>query len=338
MYCTATNEWTWMDNDTLENPAGSWGVTGVTDPANKPNGRSGNLLWSDNNGHLFSFGGSTANYNTPYQDIWKYNIDPACALCNTIPVAVFNAPNHICPGTCTDFINLSVNATSFQWVFPGAIPGTSTDPSPTGICYNTPGNYGVTLIATNANGNDTLFLPGYITVYPYPAPQGILQSGDTLFANQGAVSYQWYFNGAFISGATNYFYVALQSGNYNVVATDANHCEVEAVIFDVIAGLEALAGGNPNGLSIFPNPADDKITIQAPGLAGSQFNSSVYQNETAPEISIYNATGEKVLTVCLAEDHCRLPVQADVRVLSRGLYWLEVKASGKPMHAKFIKR
>ena len=44
--------------------------------------------------------------------------------------------------------------------------------------------------------------------------------------------YQWYYDGILIPGATDYFYIAPQSGNYNVVATDANDCEVEAVIFD----------------------------------------------------------------------------------------------------------
>lgn len=56
--------------------------------------------------------------------------------------------------------------------------------NPIGICYNSPGQYDVMLIASNANGIDTLFLPNFVTVYPYPAPQGITQSGDTLFQMQ----------------------------------------------------------------------------------------------------------------------------------------------------------
>ena len=65
-----------------------------------------------------------------------------------------------------------------------------------------------------------------MTVYPYPAPQGIMQNGDTLFANQGAVSYQWYHDGVIIPGATDYFYIASEGGDYNIVATDANNCEI----------------------------------------------------------------------------------------------------------------
>lgn len=134
---------------------------------------------------------------------------------------------------CKFFRNESANAVSYQWFFPGGFPAVSNDENPPSICYNSPGSYDVTLIATNANGNDTITIPGYITVLPYPAPPGISQSGDTLFANQGAVSYQWYHNGVLISGATDYYYIATGSSNYNVVAVDIDGCQVEAAIFDV---------------------------------------------------------------------------------------------------------
>jgi hypothetical protein len=109
-----------------------------------------------------------------------------------------SSDSHICPGTCTDFINLSSNASSFLWSFPGANPAVSTDANPTGICYNTPGTYDVTLIGSNGNTSDTLHLANFVTVYPTPPPQGISQSGDTLFANAGAVAYQWYQDGILI--------------------------------------------------------------------------------------------------------------------------------------------
>ncbi|CAN5355090.1 hypothetical protein BH11BAC1_BH11BAC1_29940 [soil metagenome] len=74
------------------------------------------------------------------------------------PHALFSAPNHICPGTCTDFNNLSQGGTTYLWTFAGANPTTSTDVNPTNICYNSPGSYSVSLIATNTNGIDTISL------------------------------------------------------------------------------------------------------------------------------------------------------------------------------------
>lgn len=62
------------------------------------------------------------------------------------------------------FMDRSLNtATSWQWFFPGGMPATSTLQNPT-ITYNTLGTFSVTLIATNANGSDTLFLENYIQV------------------------------------------------------------------------------------------------------------------------------------------------------------------------------
>ncbi|MEO8086783.1 MAG: T9SS type A sorting domain-containing protein [Bacteroidota bacterium] len=239
------------------------------------------------------------------------------------PIAIFSAPNHICPGTCTYFNNLSVNGTSFLWSFPGANPSTSVDYNPSNICYNAPGNYAVSLIATNANGSDTITLNNYITVYPYPAPQGISQSGDTLFANAGAISYQWYHNGVQIAGATNYFYVANESGNYNLVATDANGCEVEAVIFDVIAAIEASGGSSSQHFDLFPNPVVDQFTI----------HDSRFTIGTLNTISIYNLLGERI----------NLPVNrelntVDCRLLSQGMYWIEISSDEKSFRSKFIKK
>ncbi|MCX6275320.1 MAG: T9SS type A sorting domain-containing protein [Bacteroidetes bacterium] len=246
-----------------------------------------------------------------------------------VPVAVFSAPNHICPGTCTNFNNLSLNATSYLWTFPGANPGVSTDVNPVQICYNSPGQYSVTLIASNANGSDTLFLPNYITVYPFPAPQGISQSGDTLFANQGSIGYQWYYNGLQIVGATNFYYVAMASGDYNVVCTDENGCEVEAVIFNVTAGITvALLGGE--GIDLYPNPVEDLLTIV-------NRHPDNYR-ESISSIVIYNMIGEIIMEQRidgLALD--REPLIVDCRLLSSGLYRIEIRADEKIFRTKFIK-
>ncbi|MEO8085673.1 MAG: T9SS type A sorting domain-containing protein [Bacteroidota bacterium] len=270
--------------------------------------------------HFGGFGSS------PDNSMWAWIM--AYGNSNVQPTALFASPNHICPGTCTDFTNHSVYATSYQWFFSGGTPAVSTDINPSVICYNSPGQYDVMLIATNANGIDTLLLQNYITVYPYPAPQGITQSGDTLFANAGAISYQWYQGGNLIPGATEYFYVAQGSGNYNVVATDANGCEVEAAIFDVIAEVK-LAIGNMQ-LAIFPNPVENKLMIH-----------DLYENSNRLDIGsivIYNSIGERVLAVPLQTVNCQLPIEVDCRLLPPGVYWIEFILRDKMVHSKFLKK
>jgi|GEM_PF-1130766 len=266
-------------------------------------------------------------------DVRLYTIaelSPAIQPCvgSTIS-ALFTAPNHICPGTCTDFTNLSVNATTYLWSFPGATPSVSTDVNPAVICYNTPGNYDVSLIASGVNGSDTLTLPNYITVYPYPAPQGITQVGDTLFANQGAVSYQWYRWGILIPGATDYFYVVQGGGDYNVVATDIHGCEVEAVIFDVVASVQSTVDSQQ--LTVFPNPVTDKCIIHnafpiAIGITmGAEIN-----------VSVYNVFGEKVLTQSSVNSN-RDPISVDVSQLTPSIYYLETTDGKRVFRNKFVK-
>lgn len=264
------------------------------------------------------------------QDNWDvqhntgdYWIVKFCDSTLVTPIAAAGAPNYICPGTCTNFINLSQNATSYQWFFPGSSTATSTDENPINICYNSPGTYDVELIATNSSGSDTLVLPHHVTVYPLSPPQSILQSGDSLISNTGFVSYQWFYNGDTITGATNYYYVATQSGDYNLVSNDENGCPVEAVIFNVLANLEDL---NPfHDINIYPNPASKKLVI-----------SSSKVDLSASRISIFNSIGEKILTVNLpgksAHDYT-----LDCSNLEKGQYWLEVVNNKNNYRTKFIK-
>ncbi len=247
-------------------------------------------------------------------------------------VAAFTSSGHtLCPGTCTDFINNSANALSYQWLFPGSNTPQSSDINPANICYNTPGQYDVTLIATGNTGTDTLTLVNYITVLPYPASQGIVQIGDTLFANPGAQSYRWYLNGNIINGATNYFHVALQSGNYNLIATDVNGCEVEAAIFNVIANIN-LSVTEQHQLSIFPNPVTDFIKINFPD--------SINWNHEIQIMNLYNQVGQRVLNLRLKNSARQLSdhqMSIDVRSLPSGVYRLEMKSDDIIFRSKFIK-
>ena len=92
------------------------------------------------------------------------------------------------------------------------------------ICYNSPGQFAVQLIATNALGTDTLTQLQYVTVSPSPTGLNVVQSGDTLWANAGYNAYQWFFETDSILGATSQFYIASADGNYGLVVGNSNGC------------------------------------------------------------------------------------------------------------------
>ncbi|MCK4664139.1 MAG: choice-of-anchor J domain-containing protein [Bacteroidales bacterium] len=81
------------------------------------------------------------------------------------PVTDFSGtPLTIPAGSTVDFTDLSTNIpTSWSWTFAGGTPGTSSVKNPTGIAYNLPGTYNVSLEATNGIGNDTETKTNYIT-------------------------------------------------------------------------------------------------------------------------------------------------------------------------------
>lgn len=72
-YDPTTNEWTWMKGiGVVPNGAdsGFYGIMGVPSPLNRPCGKGwGTPTWSDNNGNLWLYGGSSNS-----ADLWKYDI------------------------------------------------------------------------------------------------------------------------------------------------------------------------------------------------------------------------------------------------------------------------
>jgi PKD repeat protein len=241
-YCVNTNTWTWITGADTANSDGSYGTAGVSSPNNQPRSRCGAVGWSDNNGHLYLFGGLNIGYAVyDFNDLWRFEIDTACAPCASSgqsPIPVFVASDtSFCPGLCVNFTNLTQNATSYLWSFPGGVPSSDTSLIPPQVCYYNSGNYNVSLTATNYFGSNTITLNNIINVFPGVQFNPIVQNGDTLFSVQGYNNYQWYLDTMLIAGATNYFYVAIQSGDYSVQVTDTNGCSATATTIGIIASV-----------------------------------------------------------------------------------------------------
>ncbi len=103
------------------------------------------------------------------------------------------------------------------------------------------GSYNVAVTSSGAC-TDTSGIPFDLAVYDYPVvsvstfdPVPIC-NGDTAVLNASAGSdYQWYRNGALLSGEKNNSIVATQEGNYNVLITEGGICADSAVSgFDLV--------------------------------------------------------------------------------------------------------
>ncbi|MEN9399031.1 MAG: hypothetical protein RL632_132 [Bacteroidota bacterium] len=132
----------------------------------------------------------------------------------------------VCQGGTVNFTNTTTNyPTSYSWSFPGGSPATSTATNPS-VTYNTPGNYSVTLTATNQWGSKTITQTNIITVGATPATPTIAASGPTTFCSGGSVvltSSQASGNVWTNTGTTSAITVST-SGTYAVTYTDANGC------------------------------------------------------------------------------------------------------------------
>ncbi len=174
---------------------------------------------------------------------------------SSAPTADFVASStNIAIGGNIDFTDMSSGGpTSWDWTFSGGNPGTSTDQNPTNIVYSAAGTYTVTLVATNAIGNDTETKTGYITV-----TQGGGGLCDTLTNMPATWTPTLYLsnNGGYVTGQNGYLDIA--KADYFTQTIQPNYQITSALIgfgaaansnttntFDVTVWDNTGAGGTP---------------------------------------------------------------------------------------------
>lgn len=144
------------------------------------------------------------------------------------PVADFVASDTtICVGDCINFTDLTTNGpSSWSWTFSGAATPTSTAQNPPNICYNAPGTFAVTLVATNSSGSGSLTKTGYITVNPPPAAFAgadvtICSGQQTVLNGSGGAGYLWQPGN---QPTASYTVTPAATTTYTLLVTDAIGC------------------------------------------------------------------------------------------------------------------
>ncbi|MBK8845168.1 MAG: T9SS type A sorting domain-containing protein [Bacteroidetes bacterium] len=329
-YDPALNLWRRINGSISSNQAGNYGIKGLAAATNFPSSRWGGNAAIDLQGNLWLFGGSE-NWPTFKNDVWRFVPDSTCGGCiNVAQAPIINLQSSdtiFCEKQCINFTDLSTNnPTSWQWNFTGALPSTSTDQNPIGICYNNYGSFDVTLIACNSGGCDTLTLPGFINEYQIPAPS-ITQSGDTLFSS-AAVSYQWFsVDSGSINGATNYYYIPTYTGSFYVIVTDTNECEgaSSTIVITRVNNFE-----NPNfQFEIIPNPFNDFIIVTL--YLKNQTNKKVV-------VEIKNTLGQSVYNSELNNENNKYTKAINLSFLEKGIYFVEVVVDGNNLSKKIMKQ
>lgn len=206
------------------------------------------------------------SFNDGTSFTWQLNIaqfimpEICSANATAPPTANFITSNTtICAGTTISFTDISTgNPTSWNWSFPGGTPSSSTQQNPM-ITYPTPGTYNVTLVVSNAYGNNTKTVSNLITVRPKPQLSasgspvtcyGQTDGAVNISASGGQPPYQYLWSNA----ATSQNLHNIPPGAYSVTVTDANGCSntasasvTEPAPIHVAANISNSACSNPTG-------------------------------------------------------------------------------------------
>ena len=144
----------------------------------------------------------------------------------------------------------------------------------------------------------------------------ITAQNDTLYAQGTANNFQWYLNGAPISGANDAIFIPQVAGNYSV-STFYGTCLSESVYFNPEL---SVSGISTFGFTLYPNPASDELNIEVnEAFIGKSFQ-------------MYSTSGELVKKGKLDSKTNRISIAK----LPSGTYTLQINGAQETL--RFVKK
>lgn len=172
-----------------------------------------------------------------------------------------NGPVRLCTGDIgTLMVNTNgiVTGLDFQWRKNGVdIPGAN---SQTYVATES-ATYSAYVAVTSGTCN-TVSRDVDVIVNEFPVPT-VSWSGTTLYTSSAYSVYQWFVNTVAISGATSSTYVPTAPGSYRVRVSDPNGCIAYSAAYNLVT--VGVANVDKSAVHIFPNPATDRLFIDAGG-------------------------------------------------------------------------
>jgi hypothetical protein len=216
----------------------------------------------------------------------------------------------LCTGTSSITLKAPKGALSYLWN-----PGSGTADS---LIITAPGTYSLTV--NNQNGCTTTAVKT-ISISPNPtvtiiSPTLICTGNTATLSVTGAASYLWN------TSSTNSAIVVSPTINttYSVVGTNIEGCKNTASATLSVSACTDIEEFNPYNFSLYPNPANETITIK----------SNIY--EKSP-LSIYNTLG----AICYKTILNELEEIINVSFLKSGVYFIKIETNKGTLNQKFIK-
>lgn len=228
----------------------------------------------------------------------------------------------VCHGESVSLTAIKGVGYTYQW-YKNGIP----IPGATNSSYEAfeSGSYTLNI---NLGPNSTLSDPVNVTINPLPyvsiAPPAstIIPSGGSISlaaTNNPLFTYQWYFNGSLITGATSSTIVATQAGEYRVLVNNGCYSFSNTISLQTQLGLNEI---NNNRFIVYPNPAQSVLNI-------------IDTNKLNSEYEILNILGQKIVKGNLIGFKSTIDIQA----LESGTYFLNIKNNNEETtRIKFVVR
>ena len=243
---------------------------------------SGNPLWStyyggceidaaaslatDNNGHVYVAGATQSGNEIATAGSFKETItagaggDGLLAKLSDVPTVpdTIAGPASACEGDVVMYVVSPVfGAISYTWILPNGWTGSSTTDTILATVAAPGGE--IVVIAHRDCHNDTL-VTEMITVHPLPEP--LVSVSFATLSTGSYTSYQWYYNGNALSGATGQSHLAIADGDYYVVVTDTNGCSNNSDTVNISNVMVYEPGRQNAGVSLYPNPVYQDFNLE----------------------------------------------------------------------------
>lgn len=227
-----------------------------------------------------------------------------------------------CAGALASFENLSQgNIDGFEWDFNNAsTPFTITNQSIGRHTFSEPGTYEVTLTISNAT--QTRSYTQTITVLDNSLENNsIILSNGRLSSVKSAQEYKWFKDGVEIPGEVGRSYTYSGVPGVYFVVTQAEVCNRISSPYIVLSTFEEEV--RIAAVEIFPNPANDKLTIR------------VGKQDGYTTIRLIDLMGRNILTEKISVEETVI----DTHFLSEGMYLVEVTSGSNVYQQKvYIRR
>lgn len=213
--------------------------------------------------------------------------------------------------------------------------GTTILPQTTQTIYaKTVGAYSVAV--RGAGGCQSAFAPNLAitagTTPPTPTlawgtgPGGIVRIVATVTGSTTGITYRWYLDGGLVTGNTGNFVDNPAVGTWTVQAVRAGCASVMSAQFVVTNARPVLASGRA-ALQVYPNPAHDRVTVEASNLRG---NKAV--------LAVYDVLGKQLNAEELPVNNGELQHQLQLGQYGKGMLFIKLNAEGQESIQRVIVR